>query len=135
MIIVAIPEGLPLTVGISLAFSVMKMYNSDKILVRKLDAPEKMGEIEEIIIGKTGTITQADMKVAKFWCEDSTIINSRKNTILNCELAQISVERIKESILYNCDSRVEMDSTNFIPVGNPTEVGLLKFLQDADIPI
>jgi Ca2+-transporting ATPase len=135
LIIVAIPEGLPLTVGISLAFSVMKMYNSDKILVRKLDAPEKMGEIEEIIIGKTGTITQADMKVAKFWCEDSTIINSRKNTILNCELAQISVERIKESILYNCDSRVEMDSTNFIPVGNPTEVGLLKFLQDADIPI
>ena len=135
MIIVAIPEGLPLTVGISLAFSVMKMYNSDKILVRKLDAPEKMGEIEEIIIGKTGTITQAEMKVAKFWCEDSTIINSRKNTILNCELAQISVERIKESILYNCDSRVEMDSTNFIPVGNPTEVGLLKFLQDADIPI
>lgn len=135
MIIVAIPEGLPLTVGISLAFSVMKMYNSDKILVRKLDAPEKMGEIEEIIIGKTGTITQADMKVAKFWCEDSTIINSRKNTILNCELAQISVERIKESILYNCDSRVEMDSTNFIPVGNATEVGLLKFLQDADIPI
>jgi Ca2+-transporting ATPase len=61
LIIVAIPEGLPLTVGISLAFSVMKMYNSDKILVRKLDAPEKMGEIEEIIIGKTGTITQADM--------------------------------------------------------------------------
>jgi magnesium-transporting ATPase (P-type) len=46
-----------MTVGISLAFSVMKMYNSDKILVKKLDAPEKMGEIEEIIIGKTGTLT------------------------------------------------------------------------------
>jgi Ca2+-transporting ATPase len=57
LIIVAIPEGLPLSVGISLAFSVMRMYNSDKILVKKLDAPEKMGEIEEIIIGKTGTIT------------------------------------------------------------------------------
>jgi len=57
LIIVAIPEGLPLTVGISLAFSVMRMYKSDKILVKKLDAPEKMGEIEEIIIGKTGTIT------------------------------------------------------------------------------
>ena len=87
LIIVAIPEGLPLTVGISLAFSVMRMYNFDKILVKKLDAPEKMGEIEEIIIGKTGTITQADMKVTKFWCEDNTIINSRNNTILNCELA------------------------------------------------
>jgi Ca2+-transporting ATPase len=57
LIVVAIPEGLPLTVGISLAFSVMKMYNSDKILVKQLDAPEKMGEIEEIIIGKTGTLT------------------------------------------------------------------------------
>ena len=68
------------------------------------------------------------MKVSKFWCEDSTIINSRKNTILNCELSHSSIERIKESILYNCDSRVEMDFKNFVPVGNETEVGLLKFL-------
>jgi hypothetical protein len=43
--------------------------------------------------------------------------------------------RIKESILYNVEAKVEMDDTTYVPVGNGTEVGLLKFLQDADIPI
>lgn len=60
---VSVPEGLSLAIGISLAFSVMKMYN-DKLLVRNLDAPEKMGSIEEICCGKTGTITTGNMKVA-----------------------------------------------------------------------
>lgn len=63
IIVVSIPEGLPLTIGISLAFSVMKM-NAQKILVRKLDAPEKMGGVEEIICSKTGTITTGNMRVA-----------------------------------------------------------------------
>jgi magnesium-transporting ATPase (P-type) len=44
LIVVAIPDGLPITIGISLAFSVMKMFKQN-ILVRKLDAPEKMGGI------------------------------------------------------------------------------------------
>ena len=54
--IMSIPEGLPVTIGISLAFSVMKMYD-DKLLVRKLDAPEKLGTVQEVICSKTGTIT------------------------------------------------------------------------------
>ena len=54
--IMSIPEGLPVTIGISLAFSVMKMYN-DKLLVRKLDAPEKLGTVQEVVCSKTGTIT------------------------------------------------------------------------------
>ena len=41
LIVVAIPEGLPLTVGISLAFSVMRMYKSDKILVKKLGVKDE----------------------------------------------------------------------------------------------
>ena len=57
LVIVAIPEGLPLTIGVSLAFSVIRMYDYDKILVKNLQAPETMGEIEEICCGKTGTIT------------------------------------------------------------------------------
>lgn len=63
LIVVSIPEGIPLTIGISLAFSVMKMYK-EKILVRKLDAPEKMGKITDILCGKTGTLTKNKMKVA-----------------------------------------------------------------------
>lgn len=48
--------------------------------------------------------------------------------MLHCELSDLTIELIKESILFNCSSRVEMDATTYIPVGNPTEVGLLKFL-------
>jgi len=68
LIVVAIPEGLPLTVGMSMAFSVMKMYK-DGILVRKLDAPEKLAGCEEILCGKTATITTNDMKVAYLYLE------------------------------------------------------------------
>ena len=56
-------------------------------------------------------------------------------TLLHCELSDETLELIKESILFNCSARIEMDSTTYIPVGDTTEVGLLKFLQDADIPI
>lgn len=56
ILLVSIPEGLPITVGISMAFSVLKMYK-ENILVKKLDAPEKLGSIEEIVCGKTGTLT------------------------------------------------------------------------------
>jgi hypothetical protein len=62
--------------------------------------------------------------------------NQRKNTLFNCDLDDSVIELIKESILFNCESRVEMDDKAFyVPVGNPTEVGFLKFLQDAEIPI
>jgi len=85
--VVSIPEGLPLAIGVSLAFSVMKMYE-DKLLVRKLDAPEKMGSIEEILCGKTGTITTGDMKVSQFICQGPEVKNNtRKDTLLNCNLS------------------------------------------------
>jgi P-type E1-E2 ATPase len=57
VIVVAVPEGLPLAVTISLAFSVMKMKN-DNNLVRKLHASETMGGANEICTDKTGTLTK-----------------------------------------------------------------------------
>lgn len=85
LIVVSIPEGLPLTIGISLAFSVMKMYK-EGILVRKLDAPEKMGGIQEICCSKTGTLTKNEMKIKQFYCENRLIINNRKDTLIQCDL-------------------------------------------------
>ena len=67
-IVVAIPEGLAMTIGISLAFSVIEMFN-ENILIRKLNAPERLGGIQEIIVGKTGTITTNIMKVDSFYFE------------------------------------------------------------------
>jgi Ca2+-transporting ATPase len=134
LLVVSVPEGLPLTIGVSLAFSVMSMH-AQKILVRKQDAPERMGAVEEICCGKTGTITTGNMKVAQFHCEGRIVKNTRKNTLLNCELTAETLERIKDGILYNCEARVEMDATTYVPVGNGTEVALLRFLQDAEVPV
>ncbi len=57
VIVVAVPEGLPLAVTIALAYSVMKM-KSENNLVRKLHASETMGGATEICTDKTGTLTK-----------------------------------------------------------------------------
>lgn len=66
VIVVAIPEGLPLSVTISLAFSVKKMLN-DQNLVRKMEACETMGGANNICSDKTGTLTMNKMTLAEIW--------------------------------------------------------------------
>jgi len=61
--VTCVPEGLPLALGVSLSFSVFKMYQKDKILIRNLESPEAMGKIQEICCGKTGILTKGEMKV------------------------------------------------------------------------
>lgn len=73
ILLVAIPEGLPMSVSISLAHSTTRMYKYENILVRKLDAPERMGQITEICCGLSGTLTSGDMKVEKFYAEQKMI--------------------------------------------------------------
>lgn len=57
VIVVAVPEGLPLAVTLSFAFSVMKMKKENN-LVRKLESSETMGGANEICSDKTGTLTK-----------------------------------------------------------------------------
>ena len=133
--IASIPEGLPLVVQLSLAFSIMKMYQNDRVLVKDLNAPETMGQIEEILVGKTGTLTKAKMRVAHFSIEGTQRVNSRKNTILNCEVSTSNLEKLKESILFNTNARIETDDTSYVVNGNPTDSCMINFLQDADIPV
>ncbi len=64
---VAIPEGLPLAVTLSLAFSVKKML-VDQNLVRKMEACETMGGANNICSDKTGTLTKNQMTLTTIWC-------------------------------------------------------------------
>ena len=117
-----------MTVAISLAYSVNRMKD-DKILVRNLESPERMGSVEEICTGKTATLTKNEQKVVQFYSQGRQIRNTRKNTLFNCDLDDAMIKLITESILYNTDARIEMDDQAFyVPVGNGTDIGMIKFL-------
>lgn len=66
VVVVAIPEGLPLSVTISLAFSVKKMLD-DQNLVRRMEACETMGGANNICSDKTGTLTMNKMTLDQIW--------------------------------------------------------------------
>ena len=62
--------------------------------------------------------------------------NSRKNTLLNCELDNQIIEKMVESVIFNSQAHIEMTENSFYEaVGNGTEVSLIKWLQDAEIPV
>ena len=69
IIVVAIPEGLPLAVTISLAYSTKKMYE-DQCFIRVLAACETMGNATNLCSDKTGTLTENRMTVVEAWMGD-----------------------------------------------------------------
>lgn len=83
IIVVAVPEGLPLAVTISLAYS-MKQMMKDYCLVRKLEACETMGSVTNICSDKTGTLTQNQMKVVRAFIGEKEF----KQTIEDGKLGQ-----------------------------------------------
>ena len=85
VIIVVIPEGLPLVITLSLAYSVTYMKN-DGLLIKRLDCPETNATINQILIGKTGTLTTGDLKVKRFWVHGQVKENIRPDTLYNSKL-------------------------------------------------
>lgn len=128
VVVVAVPEGLPLAVTISLAFSVMKM-KKDNNLVRRLEASETMGGANEICTDKTGTLTQNKMTVKCFYSME-TLFQDRPSDFKTLPVSDILVE----GVLFNCSARIEKDEGGRnIPKGNCTEVGLINFLQEVGV--
>ena len=68
IVVVAVPEGLPLAVTLSLAYSVNQMRKENN-LVRRLEAAETMGGANEILTDKTGTLTENKMTVVQYFAE------------------------------------------------------------------
>ena len=106
LIVMAVPEGLPMAVTLSLALNMRRMLKSNN-LVRKLHACETMGAVTVICTDKTGTLTQNQMQVDELLQKDD-----------NVQLLDVAIA---------LNSTAELDDDKAI--GNPTESALLLWLK------
>ena len=118
VIVVAVPEGLPMSVTLSLAMSMKRMLANNN-LVRKMHACETMGAATVICTDKTGTLTQNQMRVntADFsYAPDSNV-----------------KEIIAEGIAANSTAHLDEGANGVKVLGNPTEGALLLWLADQGV--
>ena len=124
LIVVSVPEGLPMSVTLSLALSMNSMLKSNN-LVRKMHACETMGAATVICTDKTGTLTQNRMQIHEtvFMSLDGQALGAGRSSSL-----------IKEGIAVNSTANLNKEGDSVKTMGNPTEAALLLWLdsQGAD---
>ena len=119
LIVMAVPEGLPMAVTLALALNMRRMLKFNN-LVRKLHASETMGAVTVICTDKTGTLTQNRMTV-----HDIQLVEG--DHLVKAEEASAATKaRFSEAVAAN--TTAELDENN-APIGNPTEGALLMWLQ------
>jgi len=72
LIIMGVPEGLPLAVNISIAFIVQTMRRN-QVLIKNIESPEKIAQVRHICTGKTATLTTNKMKVESFYANSRLV--------------------------------------------------------------
>uniref|UniRef100_A0A667ZK83 Calcium-transporting ATPase n=1 Tax=Myripristis murdjan TaxID=586833 RepID=A0A667ZK83_9TELE len=125
VLVVAVPEGLPLAVTISLAYSVKKMMK-DNNLVRHLDACETMGNATAICSDKTGTLTMNRMTVVQAYIGDTHYKTVPDPSVIKPETLEIMVNSIAINSAYTTKI-LPPEKEGGLPrhVGNKTECSLL----------
>lgn len=119
LLVVSVPEGLPMAVTLSLAYSMRRMLKTNN-LVRKLHACETMGATTVICTDKTGTLTQNRMRVAATrFCPVEGITPQQSEAL------------VREGMAVNSTASLDLTHKNDPqPIGNPTEGALLLWLHD-----
>ena len=130
VIVVAIPEGLPMAVTIALAYSVDKMKREHN-LVKHLDKSEAMGNVNNVCTDKTGTLTLGVMRVCAFYIEGQDIKLSN-NKINDQDLRDLIWRCIYKNI--TCVETVD-DKGNKVLNGDMTEKALYTYLNEGQYPL
>ena len=115
LIVVAVPEGLPMAVTLSLAYSMRRMLKTNN-LVRKMHACETMGATTVICTDKTGTLTQNQMQVYK-----ADFFGNPSDQV------------IYEGIAANSTAQLDVSKEKPVVLGNPTEGALLLWLRERGV--
>ena len=123
IVVVAVPEGLPMAVNVSLAYS-MKKITAEKNLVRKMVATETIGAANVICSDKTGTLTENKMKVVHLWLagqryEGDALLRLKDHNLF--ELVELSASVNSTAHLIDTDGEA-------VPDGNSTEGALLTWV-------
>lgn len=123
LIVVSVPEGLPMSVTLSLALSMNRMLKTNN-LVRKMHACETMGATTVICTDKTGTLTQNMMQV-----HESSFFALDAQNLANDETGNL----IKEGIAVNSTANLNRTGDAVKTIGNPTEAALLLWLESQGV--
>ncbi|XP_066246918.1 plasma membrane calcium-transporting ATPase 1 isoform X7 [Euwallacea similis] len=127
VLVVAVPEGLPLAVTLSLAYSVKKMMK-DNNLVRHLDACETMGNATAICSDKTGTLTTNRMTVVQSYICEQLCKTIPKFSDIPAHVGNLIIQGIAVNCAYTSRVLPSEDPTELPKqVGNKTECALLGF--------
>lgn len=125
VIVVAVPEGLPMCVVLALAYSMRKMTASNN-LVRKMHACETIGAASVICSDKTGTLTMNEMRVHRpvfpFMPDGAPL-----------EAGSDGLARLAEAVAANSTAHLQREGETVKPLGNPTEGAILLWLADAGL--
>jgi Ca2+-transporting ATPase len=128
IVVVAIPEGLPLAITLGLAFA-MKQMMKDQNLVRRLEACETMGSATQLNADKTGTLTQNRMTVTEAWL-GRTFFESMVDEEKLSTISKSFQELLSESCAINSDANLSHKEGGMEHIGSKTECALLQMVED-----
>ena len=125
IVVVAIPEGLPLAITLGLAFAMRKMM-ADQNLVRRLEACETMGSATQLNADKTGTLTQNRMTVT-----DAYLGGTQYDSVPPKDISDEFAALLAESVCVNSDANLAHNENGTIDhIGSKTECALLQMVED-----
>mgnify|MGYP003304684139 CR=1 FL=1 len=126
IIVVAVPEGLPMMITLVLSSNMKRMLKNN-VMVRKMVGIETAGSLNILFTDKTGTLTKGKMEMIKFLGNDFKSYKNEKELKVNPKYYEI----IKKSIIYNTSSIYSEDKKEIMG-GNVTDRAILGFIKSED---